>query len=146
MRFSDEMTELAGLLRELAGDAQLELDMERLRSSSAEENARYLAGVLKDRGLLEVNAQHLAATMDVSRANLLSYRSYEPATLPRGTNVSLYRAMQGDDFAGMPPDHGWNPLLQDPIRVHDVDATHYSILERVRMQGSAEETQVIAAT
>jgi thioesterase domain-containing protein len=131
-QFGDEVTGLVEMLNELTGGADLGIDVERLRQSSDEENARYLADLLNGRGLLDVNAGQLAAGMSVFRANLHCYRSYRPAGLPRAIDVSLYRATQTHELTTLPHDYGWGPLFQGGVRIHDVDATHDSILAAVR--------------
>jgi len=44
----------------------------------------------------------------------------------------LYKAEQVDRRQSVPPDHGWNQLLTAPIRIHHVEADHYSIVGNVR--------------
>jgi thioesterase domain-containing protein len=135
MRFSDEITEIVDWFRELTGDVNLAIDLERLRQSSDQENARYLVGLLNDRGLPEINAEHLASAMIVSRANRLCYRTYAPARLSRAIDASLYRATQGVDFGVIPADYGWSELLRGAVRIHDVEATHYTILLNLSERG-----------
>ncbi|MGZ5445527.1 MAG: thioesterase domain-containing protein, partial [Thermoanaerobaculia bacterium] len=129
MTFLEEAADIAEAchaLVELHGVA-IEIDADRLRRSSIEENAQYLAGLMGDHGI-EVDVGQFAAFMRVSRANRLSYRAYQPARLSRDIDVALYRATLADDFATLPPDYGWNQVLQSPIRVQDLEVDHYSIL------------------
>ena len=30
----------------------------------------------------------------------------------------------------MPDDYGWNQLLPDPVRVHEIKASHFSIIDK----------------
>jgi len=135
---SDETAELFDACTTLANlyGADLEIDIDRLRRSSNEENIRYIVGLLNDRGL-EISNEHFAAFHSVYRANLLCYRSYKPSMLSQEIDVSLYRAAQGhQDGLTLLRDYGWNRLLQGPIRIYDVEAHHFSILEKVHIQGT----------
>ena len=131
----DEVAELFDACMAAANrsDANLEIDIERLRQLSTEEGVRYLVGRLNDCGL-ETNGEQFAAFYRVYRANLLCYRTYTPSMLSRSIDVSLYRATQGhQNGPAMPRDYGWNQLLPSPIRIYDVEADHFSILEKVQM-------------
>jgi thioesterase domain-containing protein len=92
-----------------------------------------MVGLLNDRGY-DVSEQQFGAFLDVFRANLACYHAYKPATLPANVDVVLYRATEQPYTTGetLPHDYGWNRLLQTPVRVHDVDGDHYSMLENVR--------------
>jgi amino acid adenylation domain-containing protein len=117
----------------------LEIDIDRLRRSTHEENIQYIVGLLHNRGL-QVDAEHLAAFYTVYRANMLCYRTYTPVMLSREIDVSLYRATQGHQDGPMMLGHyGWNQLLQAPIQAYDVEADHFSILEKVQFQRRTEE-------
>src|SRR5262249_39326207 len=101
------------------------------------ENIQYIVNLLNDSGL-EINDEQFAAFQSVFRANQWCYRTYKPSMLPRKIDVSLYCATQGhQDGPTMPRDYGWNQLLQSPIRVYDVEANHFSILEKVCLQEMA---------
>jgi len=133
----DEVAELVEACMAVADlyEANLEIDIERLRQLSNEEKVPYLAGLLNDQGL-EINGEQFAAFYRVYRANLLCYRSYTPPLLSRKIDVSLYRATQGRlDRLNLPRDYGWDQLLQSPIRTSDVEADHFSILEKVPIRG-----------
>jgi thioesterase domain-containing protein/acyl carrier protein len=128
----DEASDLAGACTVVANlhGATLELDIDRLRKMSSEERVQYLVDVMKECGF-EIDRQQFAAFYRVYRANLLCYRTYMPSPLPRRIDVSLYRATQGrPEVVNVPPDYGWDDLLQSPIRAFDVEANHFSILER----------------
>ena len=129
----DACTTAAGL-----SGAQLEIDIEWLRKSSDEENVRYIVGLLNGRGQ-EITIAQFAAFYNVYRANLRCYRTYKPSLLPCEIDVSLYRASQEhQDRTTLLPDYGWNQLLHEPIRIYDVEADHFSILEKVSIQGPDE--------
>lgn len=37
-----------------------------------------------------------------------------------------------------PPDYGWKELVAGPVRIYDVEANHFSILEEPHVQKIAE--------
>ncbi|MBV9494013.1 MAG: AMP-binding protein, partial [Acidobacteria bacterium] len=130
--FGDEEAGLLALMKEMTGGADLGLDVEVLKEYSDEQKAQYLAGLLNERDVVDVNAQQLASGMSVFRANIDSYRKHQPSKLPRAIDVSLYRASQTRERASVPHDYGWSDLFHGDVRIHDVDATHDSILANVR--------------
>jgi thioesterase domain-containing protein len=132
----DEITELVEASRAVADlfGVQVEFDVEWLRQLSDEEKVHYLADLLNDRGL-EINREQFAAFYRVYRANLLCYRAYTPSLLSSKIDVSLYCATQRrPDQPNYPSDYGWRKLLQCPIRIYDVEANHFSILEKAHIQ------------
>ncbi|HEX8619605.1 MAG TPA: amino acid adenylation domain-containing protein, partial [Thermoanaerobaculia bacterium] len=132
----DEFAELREACVAVAGlyDKTLDIDVDRLRTSTKEENVQYLAGLLNEQGL-EIGAEQFAAFHSVYRANLLCYRGYEPSMLPAAIDVLLYRATEAQhgDWE-LPPDYGWNQLLPRPVRTHDIAANHHSILEQPHVE------------
>jgi thioesterase domain-containing protein/acyl carrier protein len=124
----DLASELAEAWMVAAGrhDADVEIEVERLRQLPDDEKVPSLVALLREHGL-DIDAAQFDAFYRVYRANQLCYRTYTPPRLSRSLEVSLYRAA-GANGDGTPPDYGWNQLLQSPIRVHDVDADHFSIL------------------
>ncbi|HET8774523.1 MAG TPA: amino acid adenylation domain-containing protein, partial [Thermoanaerobaculia bacterium] len=123
----DVAAELAEACMVAAGqhDAEIGIEVERLRQLPDEEKVHYLVALLKEHGL-DVDAGQFNAFYRVYRANQLCYRTYTPPRLAHELEVSLYRAV-GSNGHG-PADYGWNQLLQRPVVVHDVDADHFSIL------------------
>jgi thioesterase domain-containing protein len=98
---------------------------------------QYIVNLLNDGGV-EINGEQFATFYSVYRANLFCYRTYKPSMLSRKIDVSLYRATQGrQDDSTIPRDYGWNQLLPSPIRIYDVEANHFSILEKVHIPGVA---------
>jgi thioesterase domain-containing protein len=54
--------------------------------------------------------------------------------------VSLYRSIQEHrEIPAIPRDYGWNELLRSPVRIYDVDANHFSILGKLRVQAVPEK-------
>jgi acyl carrier protein/surfactin synthase thioesterase subunit len=128
-----ELFDACMTVAELSG-AQVEIDIEWLRKSSDEENIRYIVELLNGRGQ-EITTAQFAAFYNIYRANLRCYRTYKPSLLPCQIDVSLYRASQEhQNRTTLLPDYGWNQLLYDPIRIYDVEADHFSILEKVNIQ------------
>ena len=123
----DVAAELAEACMVAAGqhDADVGIEVERLRQLPDDEKVHYLVALLKEHGL-DVDAGQFNAFYRVYRANQHCYRTYTPPRLSHKLEVSLYRAVASNGHG--PADYGWNQLLQSPIRVHDVDADHFSIL------------------
>jgi thioesterase domain-containing protein len=118
--------------------ANVNVDLTRLQQSSSQENVEYAVNLLNGLGL-EMDAGQFAGFQRVYRANQSCYRSYQPSSLPVAIDVSLYRATQGhQEEPALPRDYGWNQLLPIPIRIHDVAANHFSILEKAHIQTVAE--------
>jgi amino acid adenylation domain-containing protein len=137
----DEMTVLAEAVQSLAdGDgAALEIHVERLRRMSFDERVEYAVALLNERGF-HITAEQFAAFYRVYRSDLLSYRNYRPSLLPRSIDVSLYRATRHrSDRTDLPRDYGWDQLLRVPVRAADVDADHFTILERVSLRVLEED-------
>jgi hypothetical protein len=104
-------------------------DPQRLQESWDAEDVHSIVTLLNECGV-DIDAAECAAFLAVYRANLSCYRIYTPAKLSQTIDVSLYRATQGhENGPPIPPDYGWNPLLHSPIRIHDVEANHFSILQ-----------------
>jgi len=115
-------------------EADLKVDLGRLRQSSGEERLQYVVDQMNLCGM-ESNREQFGSFFAVYSANVRNYQEYRAATLPREFDVALYRATQGHpDGAGLPRDFGWESLFPNRIRIHDVDADHYSILEHVNLQ------------
>nr|QEO74214.1 condensation domain-containing protein [uncultured bacterium] len=134
----DEVAELVAACKAIAAlhGEQLEIDSERLRPMSDEEKIHELVGLLNDRGHA-IDSEQFATFYGVYQANQRCYRGYTPSPLSRNIDVALYRATQGNpDRRNLPGDYGWEQLLQNPIRIADVDADHFSILEKAPIRGT----------
>ena len=133
---SDEATELFEACTELANlyGTNLNIDAERLQQSSSEENIQYVIDLLNGCGV-EINREHFAVFYKVYQANLLCYRTYQPSPLPREIDVSLYRATQGHaDEQRLSRDYGWNQLVPGSVRIFEVEADHFSMLQEPHIQ------------
>jgi amino acid adenylation domain-containing protein len=132
----DDATDLFDACTEVANlhGATLAIDLERLRQSSSEENVQYVVELLNGCGI-EINGEQFSAFYRVYQANLGCYRAYRPSMLAQKIDVALYRATQGhEDGQITPVDCGWNQLLAGPVRVHDVEANHFSMLEEPHIE------------
>jgi amino acid adenylation domain-containing protein len=110
------------------------LDLKRLEQSSREGNVQYVVDLLNDCGV-EINDVQFAAFYRVYQANLHCYRTYQPSPLSHEIDVALYRAMQGHEDGQMAPrDYGWNQLAAGPVRIYDVEANHFSMLQEPHIQ------------
>lgn len=143
MQAGDEAAELFEACMEIASlhGARLDLNLNRLRRSSNGETVQYIVHSLNKIGV-EIDAGQFTAFLGVYRANQSCYRRYHPPALPRAIDVSLYRATHPhQERAILPPDYGWNQLLQSPVRLYDVDADHFSILEKNIFKNRVESNQ-----
>jgi thioesterase domain-containing protein/acyl carrier protein len=143
MQAGDEAAELFDACMEIASlhGASLDIDLNRLRRSSNGETVQYIVHSLNKIGV-EIDAGQFTAFLGVYRANESCYRRYNPPMLPRVIDVSLYRATQRhQERAILPPDYGWNQLLQSPVRLYDVDADHFSILKKNIFKNRVESNQ-----
>ncbi|HET8888131.1 MAG TPA: amino acid adenylation domain-containing protein, partial [Candidatus Angelobacter sp.] len=132
----DEATELFEACAALANQygVHLSADLKRLQLSSAEEDIQYVIGLLNACGV-EINGDQFAMFYKVYQANLRCYRTYRPSPLPREIDVSLVRATQGHaEGQELPHDYGWNELVPGPVRIYDIEANHFSMLEEPHIE------------
>jgi amino acid adenylation domain-containing protein/FkbM family methyltransferase len=140
---TDENTELFEICRMAEGlyETNLGIDLDRLRQSPHEKNIQYIVESMNNAGV-EVNHKQFTTILGMYRANQSCYRRYKPSVLPAEIDVVLYRATQGlEEGTATFADNGWNELLQKPIRTYDVEATHFSILEKKHCQEVADHIQ-----
>lgn len=76
----------------------------------------------------ELPREQFTATYQTLFANERNYLAYAPSKLPRKVNVTLLKATRG--FKDVPADYGWNNFLTEPLRVLDIEADHFSIIDR----------------
>jgi thioesterase domain-containing protein len=105
------------------------LDDERLRQLPEAEHRDSVLDALNEQGL-HIDPQQFASFHGVFMANLSCYRSYRPVPLPRRIVTTLYRAMHTCRATpDLPEDHGWSSVFSEPIKIHDIEADHYSMLD-----------------
>lgn len=81
-------------------------------------------------GFALTRAQFIAA-FNAAIASERACRAYRPTRLPRKVDAILFRA--GDSYQGVPSDYGWGSLLRTPLRVYEIAADHFSILDAGRV-------------
>jgi thioesterase domain-containing protein/acyl carrier protein len=132
---TDEAGELFETCMAAANLYDLKIDNQLLKQWSNGENFQEVVALLNNRGL-EINAEQFATLHRVYRANLLCYRTYTPSVLPRRIDVSLYVAsLESQHRMLMPRGYGWNQLRPSPVHIYEVDANHFSILQKVHLPG-----------
>ncbi len=102
------------------------LDAETLRAVPENERAEYLHGIVTDLGL-DVPKRQFVATFRAADASETACLAYRPEKLGGKAEVVLFRATEG--YPDAPQDYGWNALLSQPLRVHPIQATHFTLIE-----------------
>jgi thioesterase domain-containing protein/acyl carrier protein len=107
----------------------LRLDADRLRDIDRDMRYSHLASLLAEQGF-DVHEQQLAIFSAVFAAQMHCYQTYTPAALPRPTDVCLFRATrEPQQGIAASRDYEWTPLLVSSLKVCDVAAEHYSMLD-----------------
>lgn len=109
----------------LGGESTLTADQ--LSIISHAERSEFLYNAIPDVGI-SVPKKQFVATFDVATANEAACRSYQPEKLSHRLDVSLFRA--SDSYPEAPEDYGWNQFLNDPVRCYDIEANHFTIVEK----------------
>ena len=131
----DESTELLEALTAMANlyGMALSITREQLGLPSSK-NSEYILGLLKESGI-EISRDQFSAFYNVFRANQSCYRNYKPSKLACDVDVTLYQATRKhQQDPTLPRDYGWNQLFQEPIRIFDIEADHFSILKTVSFE------------
>jgi len=102
------------------------IDAATLSGIASEERARRLHRIVADAGL-EVPERQFVATFDAAEASERVCREYRPGELGANVDVVLFRASRG--YPDAPRDYGWSGLVKGGFVVHDLDATHFEVLE-----------------
>jgi len=90
----------------------------------------------------ELPREQFAATYQTLFANERNYLAYAPSKLPRKLSVTLLKATRG--FKDVPADYGWNAFLAEPLRVLEIEADHFSIIDKEPSQEVAKRIQGLA--
>lgn len=114
----------AHLLASLGG--RLELDAAALQAMPEHARAEHLYGLIAAQGL-SLSRDYFLATYRVATASERMCRGYRLPRLPAGVAVSLIRASHA--YPRAPADYGWNAQLSAPLRVVEVAADHYTVIE-----------------
>ena len=105
----------------------LRLSVEQMQPLPADARYGYIADLYTREHGIKTSAEDIAATFRLVRAAERCLRTYTPPGLPRPVDVQLYRASERDP--ALAADYGWNQFLSSPIRVIDIDANHYSMVD-----------------
>lgn len=103
------------------------LDVEKLRQIPDNQRSEYLHGVIAGLGH-EIPKEQFIATFNAATASEQICLAYKPSSIAEKMDVTLFRAAEG--FPGAPDDYGWNQLLRQPIRKLDIEANHFSMLDK----------------
>jgi thioesterase domain-containing protein len=108
-------------------------------NANANVNANANASTNASANDLDITRDQLLAFQRVHRANVRAYRAYAPAPLPRAIDVTLFRALtrSSRSLSPLPADYGWSPLFPNPLRIIDVNADHFSILNSAPLRSAA---------
>ncbi|UAA39460.1 amino acid adenylation domain-containing protein [Paraneptunicella aestuarii] len=84
---------------------------------------------------IEMAPEQFLAYFNVYKANQHCYHTYKPSKLGHEIDVTLYRARNSHrEQMLIMDDYGWNELLQSPIKIHDVEADHFTLLDEEHIQ------------
>lgn len=106
----------------------LDIDGGVLHALSDTDRAEYLYQRLRQSGA-ELPRQQFMATFATAIASEHACRAYQPE--PLAQTACLIRAANA--FPELPRDYGWALMLGDQLRIIDVDADHFSLLEAPAM-------------
>ncbi|MCZ6805293.1 MAG: PfaB family protein [Proteobacteria bacterium] len=138
---SDEVTlfyEVCTRLAILYG-VNLNLDIQQLQQVSENKRNEYMANTLNRHGI-DITTEQLTLFYKVFKANERCYRRYRPSKLSHKIAVSLYRAGKNHQaMPAMPDDYGWDPVLLNEISHYDVDADHFSMLNKEQVDQLASK-------
>jgi thioesterase domain-containing protein len=128
----DEVTMLFEVCTTLANlyKLKLKLDIKQLKRVPKSKRNSYISNMLNSCGM-NITMEQFTAFYKVYKANLHCYVTYKPSKLLHEVDVSLYRAIEKpQDREIMLSNYGWNDFLLNPIKVYDLHANHFSILDR----------------
>lgn len=116
-----------------------EMDVDTLQQVAPHARAEFLHAFLAGRGLA-LPAEQFLATFEVATTSEQISRAYRPARLAQKIEAILFTAT--DSYPGAPADYGWGQFLRAPLRVCEVKANHFSIVEK---HAAAEVARKIGA-
>jgi 3-oxoacyl-(acyl-carrier-protein) synthase/thioesterase domain-containing protein/acyl carrier protein len=128
-RKSTEIELVAEVFDHLIGSlgGKSNLDIRQLEQLASSERGEYLYRLLINHGL-DLAKEYFIAAYNVSTASEELCRAYTLSKLSREIEVSLFRAVEG--YRDVPDDYGWNRFLLKPVRIHEIKANHFSIIEK----------------
>jgi polyketide synthase PksM len=139
LQTGDEVEQIVYLFKNLAqatGVNVAEIDTEKLRLTIGNDRIDYLYNHTKNYGF-EMTREQFTLLYSVAMTNARSCRVYKPTKLPSKIDVSLFRAT--DAYQDKPKDYGWNKWIQKPVRIYDIKADHFSIVDKGPIQEVAQK-------
>ncbi|MCW9017228.1 MAG: alpha/beta fold hydrolase, partial [Kangiellaceae bacterium] len=125
----DESSLLLNACLGIAEQQGIDLRPEQFRKFPKTNQKEFVSSVFADHGL-EIDIEQLSVFFKVFQANQRSYNTYWQKPLSQELDVLLIRAAkERQNINDLPQDFGWDKYLISPARVHDVEATHFSMLE-----------------
>jgi hypothetical protein len=94
------------------------------------------------RGGYVITRKQYDINYDVIMAAIDAISNYRALKLSHKIDVTLFRGVGG--FKGKPVDYGWNQLLLNPIRIYDIKANHYSMVDKEPIQEVAKGIKLLA--
>ena len=124
----DEASETVAVFHQLVKSlgGSMELSKEDLLAVESVDRGEYLFEKLRDAGF-SLPKKSFLVTHQIALLSERMCRNYAVQAIKKPVNVNLYRA--SNSFPGLNEDYGWNEMFSKSIKIHNVDATHYSILE-----------------
>jgi thioesterase domain-containing protein/acyl carrier protein len=132
----------ATLLAEIAGDLNIVVSEEVLRGLSPDEQldrvvTRAAATSQQDAGVMR---RLLQRSWNVCRCHEQSLRNYTPAVYQG--SITLFRAGEDSPSAGKDQANGWEALVAGGIEIHDLPATHLTLIQQPCARLLARQLQV----
>ena len=106
---------------------ELKVDAEHLQRMPAHGRYEYIAGQFTHEHGIKTTAEDIASTFRLVQSAEQCLRTYKPPGLSKEIEVFLFRAT--DREPGYADDYGWNEFLQSPLKVIDIEANHYSMVD-----------------
>ncbi len=137
VRVTDVIEEIVAVSNNIMSKYGSELiDSNKLKEVPENERCEFLFNIMRKKGF-NLPKEQFTATFNVAIASDKVCRNYRPIKLPQKIDVVLFRAIESNQ--DMPKDYGWNQLLQEAIKICDIKATHFSIIEKQSIQEIARK-------
>jgi len=128
------LMEIADYLQRLWG-VDLGLTSELLRAlPSAEQEARFLAGLKNTPFGAAANPEPLRRLLNVFKTNVRAFRHFQPRPYPG--RITLFRPLETGD-AAVDPTLGWGALSPSPVAIEIVPGDHISALAEPHVRALA---------
>ena len=114
----------------------VEIDVERLKAMPEDERSGFLYDSIAALGI-ELPKRQFLATFEVATGSERHCREYRPVKLQQRIDVTVFRATAG--FKDVPADYGWGEFVVGAVQTCDIDADHFTILEKNPIQAVARQ-------